>query len=245
VSYVVNEQQWLANTDPEWMLDFLSSNGRLTERQARLFAVAVCRRIWPLLAGEPSRRAVEVAEGYAEGRVRQGDLEAAQEAAHEYAIRSPPPWSQASYAAEAASWAAWEAAAAVAETLAQAAAHAKAYPPLPGEGEEGPWEAAEYIAERAAQCVLLRDIFANPFRPLPPLPASLLRWQDGIIPKMANAIYDERDLPSGHLRPDRLAVLADGLQDAGCSDALLPGHLRGGGVHVRGCWAVDAVMGRQ
>jgi hypothetical protein len=61
---------------------------------------------------------------------------------------------------------------------------------------------------------------------------------------MANAIYDNRDLPSGHLDPARLAVLSDALTDAGCTDALLLGHLRGGGVHVRGCFAVDLVLGK-
>jgi hypothetical protein len=117
----------------------------------------------------------------------------------------------------------------------------------PGPGSEPDdltWLASDRAAEVAAQAGLVRCIF-NPFRPLPQLPASLLQWHDGIIPKMANAIYDERDLPSGHLRSDRLAVLADGLQDAGCEDAELLGHLRGGGVHVRGCWGVDVVLGRQ
>jgi hypothetical protein len=44
--------------------------------------------------------------------------------------------------------------------------------------------------------------------------------------------------------PARLAVLADALEDAGCTDAELPGRLRGPGPHVRGCWAVDFVLGK-
>jgi hypothetical protein len=43
---------------------------------------------------------------------------------------------------------------------------------------------------------------------------------------------------------DRLPLLADALEDAGCTDAELLGHLRGPGPHVRGCWAVDLVQGK-
>jgi hypothetical protein len=41
-----------------------------------------------------------------------------------------------------------------------------------------------------------------------------------------------------------IADLADALEDAGCTDAELLGHLRAPGPHVRGCWAVDLVSGR-
>ena len=61
---------------------------------------------------------------------------------------------------------------------------------------------------------------------------------------MAQAIYDERELPSGHLDAARLAVLADMLEEAGCTDPELLGHLRGPGPHVLGCWALDAVLGK-
>ena len=54
--------------------------------------------------------------------------------------------------------------------------------------------------------------------------------------------YDDRALPSGHLDPARLAVLADALED---TDEQILGHLRGPGPHVRGCAAVDAVLGKR
>jgi hypothetical protein len=50
-------------------------------------------------------------------------------------------------------------------------------------------------------------------------------------------------LEGGRLDPLRLSVLADCLEEAG-ADAVLVAHLRGPGRHVRGCWAVDAVLGR-
>jgi hypothetical protein len=61
---------------------------------------------------------------------------------------------------------------------------------------------------------------------------------------MATAIYEDRILTSGHLDAARLAVLADALLDSGCTDAELLCHLRAATPHVRGCFAVDAILGR-
>jgi hypothetical protein len=91
---------------------------------------------------------------------------------------------------------------------------------------------------------LLRDIVGNPVRPARIDPAWLSR-DGGLIPNLAQAIHDRREFPSGHLDPARLAVLADALEDAGCADANLLGHLRASGPHVRGCWAVDLLLGKQ
>ena len=93
------------------------------------------------------------------------------------------------------------------------------------------------------QCDLLRDMFGNPFRPLPPPQPLLLAWDDALVVKMAAAIYEERLLPSGHLENLRLAVLSDALQDAGCTDESILDHLRGPGPHVRGCHVVDLILG--
>jgi hypothetical protein len=46
---------------------------------------------------------------------------------------------------------------------------------------------------------------------------------------LAQAAYDERSLPSGHLGPNRLAILADALEEAGCTDQTILDHLRGPG----------------
>jgi hypothetical protein len=92
-------------------------------------------------------------------------------------------------------------------------------------------------AEKEEESVLLRDIFGNPFRPLPAIDPAWLTWSGGTVRKLAEAIYDERAF-------DRLPVLADALEDAGCSDAGLLGHLRGPGPHARGCWALDLLLGK-
>jgi hypothetical protein len=62
---------------------------------------------------------------------------------------------------------------------------------------------------------------------------------------LARAAYQERALPAGTLDATRLAVLADALEEAGCPSADLLGHCRAGGAHVRGCWALDVVRGKE
>jgi hypothetical protein len=70
-----------------------------------------------------------------------------------------------------------------------------------------------------------------------------LAWNGGMVRKLAEAAYGER-LPFGLLDANRLAVLADCLEDAGATDAAILEHLRSGGVHVRGCWCLDILLGR-
>src|SRR5439155_6625563 len=100
-----------------------------------------------------------------------------------------------------------------------------------------PVEPAEQAA-RADLAVWVREIFANPFRPLPRLPPTALNWNDGTVRRLAEGIYQERAF-------DRLPVLADALEDAGCDNEGLLAHLRSEGAHVRGCWAVDWLLGKE
>jgi hypothetical protein len=93
---------------------------------------------------------------------------------------------------------------------------------------------------------LVRDLFGPlPFRPSPPLPPAVLAWNDGTVPRIAQGIYDERRMPAGTLETARLAVFADALLDAGCEDEALIQHCREPGPHVRGCWAVDLILGKR
>src|SRR5262249_35678037 len=88
--------------------------------------------------------------------------------------------------------------------------------------------AAQRVADYA------RDVFGNPFRPVSFGP----RWRTPAAAGVASAVYDERAF-------DRLPVLADALEDAGCSDAEVLAHLRSVGPHVRGCWALDLALGKE
>jgi hypothetical protein len=70
----MTEAEWEGGTDPLPMLTFLKGAKRLTARKARLFVCACCRRIWPLLGEEGSRKAVEVAERFADGLATSNQL---------------------------------------------------------------------------------------------------------------------------------------------------------------------------
>ena len=90
---------------------------------------------------------------------------------------------------------------------------------------EGLPEAEVHVSQSA----LLRDIFGPlPFHPVV-VPPSVLAWNNSTVVKLAQAIYTERAF-------DRLAILADALEDAGCNEADILDHLRSPGPHVRGCW---------
>src|SRR5262249_47479988 len=85
---------------------------------------------------------------------------------------------------------------------------------------------------RRHECQWLRDMFC-PFRLCAPGPASLTPAVTGL----AEAIYRQRDFTG-------LPILADALEDAGCADSALLSHLRSPVPHVRGCWALDLVLGK-
>jgi hypothetical protein len=88
--------------------------------------------------------------------------------------------------------------------------------------------------ELTMQVPLLHDIFGNPFRPVTADPT----WLTSTAVALARTIYEERAF-------DRLPILADALEDAGCDNAELLAHCRGEGLHVHGCWAVDLVIGKE
>jgi hypothetical protein len=79
-----------------------------------------------------------------------------------------------------------------------------------------------------------RDILGNPFRPVPFGP----RWRTSDVNGLARSIYGDRAF-------DRMPILADALMDAGCADEQFLSHCRGAGPHVRGCWVVDLVLGKE
>lgn len=68
----VNEAEWLACTDPWEMLEFLER--RASDRKLRLFAVACCRRAWPLSSDPRHREAVEADERAADGSLSEAEF---------------------------------------------------------------------------------------------------------------------------------------------------------------------------
>jgi hypothetical protein len=220
----MTEKQWLNARDLGPMLTHLCRNAIVSERKLRLFACACCRRLWPFL-DERARRVVEGVERYAEGLVPRIDLEHRWGTAIDIAGELPRPLP------------AGAAFAAVVEAARTDAQTPGATPSQDAAAFAAAQAAFARRGEKKAQRELLRDLFGNPFRPVCVQPAWRL-WDGGTLVQMAQVIYDEHhfgDLP----------VLADALEDAGCADEALLGHLRGPGPHARGCWALDLLLGKQ
>jgi hypothetical protein len=244
----MTEAEWAGAADPHPMLQYL--RGQASDRKLRLFAVVCCRRVWRLLDGKQDRQVVKTAEDHADGGASAEDLAGAHAAARTAAEGRR--WHVPSDVSSASAWTAAGAAALSAAKEAGLAAAEKAVlrpraPGTPDDPGNNPWDNAWNAAEKvafAAQAALLRDVFGNPFHPIA-ISAAILAWNDRTIPKLAQAIYEERQLPSGRLDRARLAVLADALEEAGCDNEELIQHCRSAGPHVRGCWAVDLLLGKQ
>jgi hypothetical protein len=87
---------------------------------------------------------------------------------------------------------------------------------------------------------LFRCVTGNPFHPGAVKPA----WRTAEVARLAKAAYQERSQPDGLLDPSGLVRLADALEDAGCADPAILGHLLGPELHVRGCWPVDLILNK-
>jgi hypothetical protein len=262
------EAEWRAHVEPWPLLTFVEA--RTSDRKRRLFAAACCRRIWPLVDSDDCRAAVEAAERFADGLLSAGELweahrlalaaardgdrpgvmAARSNARHAAAVASGlsragqrfgfgrDRWSGlAERLDEAAGFVAHQAAA-VAALAAVAAANAH-FPHVRAldqrDRSDDPVWAEALAAERQAQADLARDVLGNPFRPLS-LRREWLTWDGGAVARMARALSDAGDFAA-------TPVLADALEEAGCDDGALLDHLHDGG-HVRGCWAVDLLLGR-
>ena len=223
----MTEAEWLANQEsPKWMISHILWQGKVQrtkagKRRLRLFACGVCRRLWHLLDDAILRPALEVAERFAEGEAGSRELNESFEATR------PLSRVDQCVAASMAAWMVWTACSSKAN---YAAFGATSFPAIFAGHSLGDLDG------EAALRHLLRDVFGNPFRP-----AGLKReWvaaNDRAVEAVARSIYDERAF-------DRMPILGDALEDAGCDDETILGHCRGPGPHVRGCWVVDLILGK-
>jgi len=201
------------------------------ERKFRLFYIALCQPFIHLMTDPRSRRAVDVGEQYADRLVvedvRIECFLAAKQVVEEARERlgtdtEPPPE-------------------VVAAVLAQ-------FPcvPVPEDAEHAEQVVQEYgflwwltdpanLEERKLPMIrTIWDIFGNPFQPVAFDP----RWRSPDAVALARGIYEDRAF-------DGLPLLTDALMDAGCDDEQVIGHCRTYGPHVRGCWVVDLVLGKE
>lgn len=210
-------QEWLACTDPERMLEYLAESA--SERKLRLFAVGCCRRFWHLLDLR-SKEAILTSERTADWGRDEEACRTVQSDAHEAErdayVACGGDENNPSYLG----------ACAASDVLDTPRA----------------WDAAETVvsltnsagAEYQVNSVLIRDIFGSlPFRPVVLSPV----WLTSTVVSLAQAVYTDRAF-------QRLPILADALEEAGCTSSVVLEHMRAGGEHVRGCWALDLVLGK-
>jgi hypothetical protein len=213
----MTEAEWLSRADPQPMLEFL--RGKASDRKLRLFACACCRHMWDLLSNKWSRKAVFIAEAYADGLISKAKLRAAWRGATD-AER----WALLELRRDGGSFGQlrdrWEAAnAVVVASLVDGILS---------------WNAPIPLFRRAEQLQILHEIVGSPFHPV----TLDSRWPTSNVLDLARTIYDERAF-------DRLPILADALMDAGCADEGILSHCRSEGPHVRGCWVVDLILGKK
>jgi hypothetical protein len=247
----VTRDEWLSGTDPLEMVNAVAP--RLTDRKLRLFLAACCRRLYRLPTGPRWRDAVETAERFADGECGQEEMKRAARAAHE-AVDLADPWAPWSWLTKAggAVFAAclppghlgnpvgsfagryMRGSYLVMRGVDAAAEAAANHASPPAEGNRGAIHSGILVRERTEQCRLLRDVAGDPFRPAA-LDPSWLAWNSGTVVSIAGAAYEKQAF-------DCLPILADALEDAGCTDPAILGHLRGPGPHVRGCFVIDLIL---
>jgi len=227
----VTEQEWFETTEATALLKHLQ--GRVTDRKMRLLACAACQRIWHWI---PPKIQAAIA------RLEQiaGDYTAKAEILKLRVIgreaERVDPANAVQWAAALAGQYATEATSHSETSVSCISFAAEAVGLSAAQKDRSRISVAFDIArgrEARAQCLLIRDIFGDPFHPVTFRPA----WRTATVTSLAEAIYADRAF-------DRLPILADALEDAGCTSAEVLEHCRGPGPHARGCWVVDLVLGK-
>lgn len=217
----MTDDDWLTSNDPWNMLHSVQRLGP-SERKVRLFNASVCRRYWDYLP-EASQSILSESELLADGLapVPSDDMELCGRA---NAVVAPfdRQYPKKDFPSEEV-------------RIQRDAAAAVCYAVIPNEL----WGAVSYFweidpTEKEAHVVLIRDIFSTPNRSV----TADQSWLTLTVLESAKAIYENRAF-------DRLPVLADSLDEAGCQDAEILDHCRQPGPHVRGCWVVDLLLGKE
>jgi hypothetical protein len=217
----VTEAEWFAAASP--MLEFLK--GKASDRKLRLFAAACCRVVWSSLTHERSRQAVGVAEQFADGLVDDSVLTRAHSMALDALARYQEVLLRGRKLINR------DGETLIERRLRLAAQSAHVHKPfLIGRVR---WIERDPDLSLSSP-ILLREIVGNPFRPV----SVNQSWLTSTVLALATGIYADRAF-------DRMPILADALQDAGCVNEDVLTHCRGPGPHVRGCWVIDLLLGKE
>jgi hypothetical protein len=226
----MTEREWLRAKNPTLLFDHLqsavaASRTKQGRRRLHLVACGCCRLVWDHLTDPRAMIAIETAERFADGEARATDVGKVARRLEKLTMGGYLPDDPGVQVRTAVCMAAT----AASTTRPLLTAEAMLSFPLPLAGYCGPpREARALIAD------LIRDIFGNPFRPQGPDPT----WRTSAVTALARQMYDAREFSA-------MPILADALQDAGCDCEDILNHCRAPGVHVRGCWVVDLVSGKE
>jgi hypothetical protein len=231
----MTEAEWLTFTTLDDRFQVLPDRVVQNERKCRLFAVACSRRIWRYIPDEVSKQVVEALESLADGAITWDEWESYCEAysgsegacAANEAPDDPPSvegWARSVIVT--CMFDGWLRL--VRDTAAYCRATVEADPPKRTARKRKQ-------EEDRAHCDLLRDIFGNPFRAVTFAP----EWRTGTAVALARQMYESRDFGA-------MPILADAFQDAGCDHEDILMHCRDQkATHVRGCWVVDLLLGKE
>jgi hypothetical protein len=243
----VTEAEWLSSKTPMKLLEHVQGNGDATVRKLRLLTVACCRRVERWFLGDNQKEALNSLERHADEVATSNDLSVIQHASNVGYLPENPVGLEIDHL---------EAVSSAASVLCEALRYdrllsARSAYRLPlyetirytGEtaaaaaitfGKQGSRALPAELAEHEAIALVVHDIFGNPFRPVTLNPS----WLTSTVLALANGIYTEKAF-------DRMPILADALQDAGCDNEDILNHCRQVGEHVRGCFVVDLLTGRK
>jgi hypothetical protein len=249
----MTEAEWRACTDSEEMAGFLyyhfkdqeSPWTQHAQRKLALLGCACLRRIWHLLTDERSRQAVEFTERTMEEKASDDAYISAHRAALDGWAAMAEAADKGKYATPLlcalpdAGLAAYHAIDVDIQCVGNAA-HAMAGF-VTGKDEHFPEFERALADEMLNQNQIIRCVFGNPFHPVHVQSS----WLTPTVVSLARSAYEQRILPEGKLDARYLADLADALEEAGCDNSEILAHCREPGPHVRGCWVVDLMLGKE
>lgn len=209
---------WDKTHFPLPLLRFLADNRSLTPRKARLFGCACCRLKTDVITLDDRHTIAGIAEDYADGRVNDIGLKIAHLTARNLCAIEPE------NRARRLAFLATEPVVNLVNVGSEAVEWL-----LP---ESGVRTSLDYAGPNRILADLIREVFPHTNQHVE------LAWRTPAVDTLAQAIYDSRDFTA-------LPILADALEEAGCSLDELLVHCRDPHVkHVRGCWAIDLVLGK-
>lgn len=242
----MNESEWMQAEAPNLMLEHLDQT--ISPRKLRLFGVACCRRIWDLITEDKCRRAVVLAERLADGRGSWDEATHLKDDLKNLYLLLNEQMCSEDKKAQVKLWCIG----ATQNTLQHDEAYLNSLPIAPGEPDlirvfqcassaiayqhvehvSDPLPAV-YFFETRAQANLLREVLGNPFENFR-LDRNCLNEK---MLKFAEEIYEDSAF-------QRIPDLGKMLKDAGCKNEGLLEHCHRSIGHVRGCWAIDRILGK-